>query len=140
MWQSQCLVIKPPKESPSVRRLCNGISGALSGKQLKKKKIKATIRPSGLPTWRLFVPGALTHTAAHSLASPGLSFYPPSQGCLSLLGDLPLRLAPGSARKPRNVKLERPPSLSAPPPPLTMKIQGPRKSQGLSQGPNNSRV
>lgn len=48
-WQSRCLVIEPPKKSPSVRNLYNGISGALSGKQLKKNQShNKTFRPAYL--------------------------------------------------------------------------------------------
>lgn len=43
-----CLVIEPRKASPSVRNLCDGISGALSGKQLKNQSYNKTFRPASL--------------------------------------------------------------------------------------------
>lgn len=80
-WQSQCLVIEPPKKSPSVRNLYNGISGALSGKQLKKNQShNKTFRPAYLAPLCPWCP----HT--HSCPLSGLSWAE----LLSILPGLPL--------------------------------------------------
>lgn len=80
-WQSRCLVIEPPKKSPSVRNLYNGISGALSGKQLKKNQShNKTFRPAYLAPLCPWCP----HT--HSCPLSGLSWAE----LLSTLPGLPL--------------------------------------------------